>query len=285
MKAKIFVIVILKAAICIASPPDNLYVKDREDAILEVIYNRKAITDTTRREESFTIDDIMLRIGKTKSLFCGVKKLWADSISTVDFISYSYMLRATYEKDKDNFFFLGGRYWSYIYKDLLNKEVTECDYFDMTHWRYKEEMKIPSWNILDSITNIAGYECLMATAYFKGRRWVAWFSPEIPISDGPWKLCGLPGLILSAYDDARDYEFTVKSIRTSGLGLVGFMYYRPEEDYVTVTREKFFKSWQKYKHGRASDRIKAAYGITTPALSSPKKTVHYDREETDYEHN
>ncbi|MBD5311420.1 MAG: GLPGLI family protein [Muribaculaceae bacterium] len=36
-------------------------------------------------------------------------------------------------------------------------------------------------------------------------KWEVWFVPELPISAGPWKLCGLPGLIL--YDEDKDKEF------------------------------------------------------------------------------
>ena len=48
----------------------------------------------------------------------------------------------------------------------------------------------------------------MATADFRGRRWTAWFATDIPVSDGPWKLGGLPGLILEAYDDGQQHVFT-----------------------------------------------------------------------------
>ena len=48
----------------------------------------------------------------------------------------------------------------------------------------------------------------LATSDFRGRRWTAWFATDIPISDGPWKLGGLPGLILQAYDEGQQHVFT-----------------------------------------------------------------------------
>ena len=48
----------------------------------------------------------------------------------------------------------------------------------------------------------------LATADFRGRRWTAWFATDIPVSDGPWKLGGLPGLILEAYDEGQQHVFT-----------------------------------------------------------------------------
>lgn len=43
--------------------------------------------------------------------------------------------------------------------------------------------------------------------YFRGRSYVAWFTMDIPIENGPWKFAGLPGLILKVYDDKKLYDF------------------------------------------------------------------------------
>ncbi len=59
----------------------------------------------------------------------------------------------------------------------------------------------------DSTKEILGYQCQMATARFKGRQWIAWYTEDIPLDEGPWKLRGLPGLVLSAYDAPRQYIF------------------------------------------------------------------------------
>ncbi|MBD5356784.1 MAG: GLPGLI family protein [Bacteroides sp.] len=48
----------------------------------------------------------------------------------------------------------------------------------------------------DTTAFILGYECIMAEIDYHGHHWQAWFSPDIPVNDGPWKVCGLSGLIL-----------------------------------------------------------------------------------------
>ena len=49
------------------------FVKDAEPAILEVHYTRIEVTDTTKRNSHFFKDPVMLRIGKNKSVFAGLR--------------------------------------------------------------------------------------------------------------------------------------------------------------------------------------------------------------------
>lgn len=74
---------------------------------------------------------------------------------------------------------------------------------------YKEAAPKQEWIISDKDTmTVCGYLCKKATADFAGRTWTAWFSEDLPVSCGPWKLSGLPGLILSAYDADNYFKFT-----------------------------------------------------------------------------
>ena len=55
-----------------------------------------------------------------------------------------------------------------------------------------------------------------ATCRFRGRNYEAWYTPEIPRSEGPWKLQGLPGLILKASDSRQHYTFVCTGIEKAG---------------------------------------------------------------------
>lgn len=68
------------------------------------------------------------------------------------------------------------------------------------------------WQPGDSVMTILGYECQNAVADYHGRRWTAWYAPDIPVSDGPWQFSGLPGLILKACSDGDEYRFTATAI-------------------------------------------------------------------------
>lgn len=61
------------------------------------------------------------------------------------------------------------------------------------------------WDVKEETREISGYSCLKAITNFRGREWEVWFAPEIPVPYGPWKLHGLPGLILEAKDSTGMY--------------------------------------------------------------------------------
>lgn len=63
------------------------------------------------------------------------------------------------------------------------------------------------WEIYDEVKDIGGYNCQKATTTFKGRNYTAWFASELPFPFGPWKLHGLPGLILEAKDDLGEISY------------------------------------------------------------------------------
>lgn len=85
----------------------------------------------------------------------------------------------------------------YLFKSAADSTVTVYDSYDFNAYAfYSEPLAEMNWEIGDSVKNVLGYECLMASTDYHGRQWTVWFTLDIPLQDGPWKLCGLPGLIL-----------------------------------------------------------------------------------------
>lgn len=78
----------------------------------------------------------------------------------------------------------------------------------------KEHFPKIDWTITTDTTKISNHICYKATAEFRGRSYTAWFAPSIATTFGPWKLHGLPGLILTAYDSKKEVFFTAKKIQT-----------------------------------------------------------------------
>jgi GLPGLI family protein len=66
------------------------------------------------------------------------------------------------------------------------------------------------WSIHDDTATVGGYGSQKATIQFGGRNWTAWFASEIPISDGPYKFGGLPGLITAIESEDKEYKFELR---------------------------------------------------------------------------
>ena len=86
----------------------------------------------------------------------------------------------------------------YVIKTAQDSLIKVYDMLKGEHVYYTEPFSEIVWEIGDSTKNVLGYECSQATSDYHGRVWTVWFAPDIPIQDGPWKLRGLPGLILEA---------------------------------------------------------------------------------------
>ena len=81
-------------------------------------------------------------------------------------------------------------------------------------FRYvKESTPEIEWKITDETKNIGGFDVSKATGKFRGRDYTAWFTTSIPLSYGPWKLQGLPGIILEAYDTNKEIYWYFKSLK------------------------------------------------------------------------
>ena len=96
------------------------------------------------------------------------------------------------------------RWLPYEYSDLYISRGTLTEYACMpmhlgryNGW-YEEPYPQQQWTMESEFQIILGYDCQRATCHWRGRDYVAWFAPEIPVRMGPWKLDGLPGLILKA---------------------------------------------------------------------------------------
>jgi GLPGLI family protein len=75
-----------------------------------------------------------------------------------------------------------------------------------------DSLPVINWKLLDKTKKIGNYVCNSAEADVRGRHYTVWYTKEIPISNGPWKLYGLPGLILEGEDKERKVIFVFESL-------------------------------------------------------------------------
>ncbi len=81
--------------------------------------------------------------------------------------------------------------------------------------QHLEESLDFDWQLTNAQDTIAGLLCYQATTTYGGRHYTAWYAPEVPISDGPYVFCGLPGLIVQIADEREWFQFRLKNIQTN----------------------------------------------------------------------
>lgn len=72
---------------------------------------------------------------------------------------------------------------------------------------YEEDLPEMNWRLVEGDSIVAGYACKKAVGELRGRVWTVWYTLDLPYNDGPWKLCGLPGLILDAEENDGLFAF------------------------------------------------------------------------------
>lgn len=164
-------------------------------------YKTKIVRDTT--DTNFFSEDIMrLDIGSKVNHFYSQRKQERDAAinkatesGTLDRAAIQaapkgvnkYIIYQNYPEKKTSF---------------LNELATR-----RTKYMYEEDAFSPGWETLAMKKDILGYTCQAASCRYRGRNYIAWFTTEIPLSYGPWKFGGLPGLILQISDEQGHYTF------------------------------------------------------------------------------
>ena len=150
--------------------------------------------------------------------------------------------------------------------------------------KYTEPIDNIDWTIIDDSTKtVLEYECLMATADYHGRKWTVWFTPEVPMSTGPWKLLGLPGLILEAIDSTGQHHFSANGIQSVNINIAKV--YEPYE-YEKTTRKEFLKLCR-FRYDNFLGMRELHFGANAPTVSQELIDYESGKEgfdllETDY---
>lgn len=163
-------------------------------------------------------------------------------------------------------------------KDFNSGKITVWNSSGADEYKYTVPMEELAWELGDSIINVMGYECYSASADYHGRKWIAWYAPEIPVQDGPWQLCGLPGLIMKADSQDGEYGFVIKGVQNCNEPLKDPF----ESDKTFTTKRKSYLKMIDYIRRNRAANISAMTGgkVTLSEKINYKGTD--DFLETDY---
>lgn len=159
---------------------------------------------------------------------------------------------------------------------LENVNANKLSYYgkvSIDKFMYHEEVPHIDWALSDSTKEICGYLCHQATATFRGRNWIAWYC-DIPKSVGPWKLNGLPGLILAAETEDKEHTFSAISVRKSSSPITV-----NDKEYFKTTREHFNQALADYKSNPAKswkNSPLAPKDMNGKTMPIPKRKLFYN---------
>lgn len=213
-----------------------LYLLAQDKPFLECHY-AESYKDNLLEKEKVRQDEMVLRISKNSSEFFSLwrrsRQQLQDSMLTKG-ASLSDIINA-----RDRIKYPSSMQFYTIYKNYPKKGIiTHTDKLFKHFYLYTEQMQCPEWKISSEKKIVAGYTCQKAETTFLGRKWTAWFTSDIPIQDGPWKLCGLPGLILQAEDADTDYSFVCIEIKkTAEIPPIAI----PKRNYIKCDKSQYIK--------------------------------------------
>lgn len=175
---------------------------------MEFVYDYRFCVDTIGMlEDNYVSDNMLLQIGPDGlSKFSSYKNLTVDSILMRS--SQEQIVEAAMDGKLSN-----GEFMT-IYKNYPAGRLIHTEKICQDWFRYEEDMPKLDWEFTDSTTTVLGYECQGARCKFRGREWFVFYTEEIPLMDGPWKLHGLPGLIMKASDKDEHYTFECIGIKS-----------------------------------------------------------------------
>ena len=103
---------------------------------------------------------------------------------------------------------------SYTYTDKKrDRMISHIPYRDGKSFQVCESLPDITWHFSDARRRIGPYLCEQATGDFRGRQYEVWFTQEIPVHAGPWKLHGLPGLVVLARDRSGEIVFRLNTLK------------------------------------------------------------------------
>ena len=92
-----------------------------------------------------------------------------------------------------------------VWTGLPTGQTTVREYIFPHEYEGYEPTPDITWTLTDDTLTVSGYLCQQAMATFRGLEWHVWYTEEIPSSAGPWRLRGLPGLIVKAESEVHTF--------------------------------------------------------------------------------
>lgn len=269
MKKNIILLILLVSTTCLSAQTldfsklegrwDSTKTVQYEAAQYQIVYEYKYAKDAKYPNAKRTANTI-LRIGKLYNMFIDYGQLTFDSISASIAKGES---QATSSGPK-----LIGVLKSIGLRELIllnretKKEFIQCKAGGLQRYQYEEDAPQLKWELLQGDSTIAGYQCQRAKTRLFGRDYIAWYAPEVELPYGPYKFCGLPGLIFKVQDTEDNFSFTLTGLQKVKGHAPIYMY--DKSAVIKSTRKAVRQMYKNY----CADPVKALTGDGSITVSA-----------------
>ena len=255
MLRKLFYLITLFLSLNITAQIDSVFTQ-------QFTYTLSFQPDSTNIESKRTEKMLLLR-NKTGSVFLSKNEFLSDSIF------WDVHIRG---KEIDLKKMPYTRFNFKILKDFTKDTITVYDKIFVNTYKYKEAMHGMKWKLEEGVAKVNGFQCQKATTIFGGRKYIAWFTNQIPIADGPYKFNGLPGLIVRIYDIKKHYDF---QLLTSETVKKVYPYMKPRFKLYRTDKLTFFEKHREFYKNIVKNI--AGAGFTLDAKNRSKIDVRYKK--------
>ncbi len=237
---------------------------------MECIYTY-SVTDPelSKTQEEYRI----LQIGNKYSKYSEYNNYRCDSI-----LAWLDRTKITYKAADEIFHKYSPRSSDYVLNDKSNGILHFYGKVFIDNYTYTDSVPDLKWTLVDETKTVCGQVCHKAEADFRGRHWTAWYC-DIPISEGPWKFGGLPGLILEVEDSAKEISISAITIRPAKNPML-----QDRLRISKITRKRFNKALLDYKSdpGKMFNASQLApKNMDGTKVELPKRKMFYNPMEKD----
>ncbi|WP_417429141.1 GLPGLI family protein [Halpernia sp.] len=172
------------------------------------IYDYKFVTDSTQKDKVET-EQMYLDLAEKGSKYYSRNVFVRDSLVEAAFKEQ--------EANHSNNFKFPNIGIKGVVRYVVEKSYPDFNIFyfntvETDEYKVNDDREM-NWKISPEKDKIGSWEVQKATLEMFGRKWIAWFSTEIPFPDGPYKFHGLPGLIVKISDETNSHSMELKGVK------------------------------------------------------------------------
>ena len=238
-----------------------------DTSLVRIKYRMLFVKDVENPDKK-TENTMMLQIGNELSKYSDFHRYLSDSLWN----ALANKKKPISEVRSEVINYREGTLKMNIFKNYPKGKITTIDRIPFDTYTFEEEMESPDWALESDTLIVCGYTCKKAITTYFGRNYTAWYTPEIPISEGPWKFFGLPGLILKVEDDREHYSFECISIEKPTWGST---IYTRESKPFDVPKKRFYELQKKF-HDNPAAMVEGTGLILSPLPESARRARPYN---------